>query len=73
MSKHTITIESVFAEDLLELPSGVYLRGARVLDGNLILVVDSDEDLGHPNLTAVYGNIEEDEKQVHFAGFEPKE
>jgi hypothetical protein len=72
VSKHTISIETVFAEDLLQLPEGIFIRGARVADGCLVLVVDSDEDLGHDHLNALYGSIEEDERRVHFGMFEPK-
>ena len=72
MSRHSIHVELVFAEELLELPEGVFIKGARVADGDLILLVESKEDLGAIELNALYGNIDEDEEQVHLGMLEPR-
>lgn len=71
MASHRIYIETVYAEDLLELPEGVHIRNAKVLDGNLILIVDSAEDLGSLEVDAVYGSYE-GEDCVHLAEFSPR-
>lgn len=71
MAQHRIHIETVFAEDLLELPEGVFIRGAKVLDGSLVLIVESADDLGSVDLDAVYGSYE-DEDRVHLGALEPR-
>lgn len=72
MSMHRVHIPTVIAEDRLELPSGVYIIGASVVAGELVLKVAASEDLGAPDVDALYGNIEEDEKTVHFGMFEAR-
>lgn len=70
---HRVHIERIFAEEMLDLPADVHITGATFEDGRLILDVISPEDLGALDVNALYGNIEEDEKQVHFGMFEPRE
>jgi hypothetical protein len=72
MSNHRVFIESVYAEELLELPEGVFLRGASVQDGHLVLEVSSEEDLGGADVDALYGNLSEDEKDIHFGMFQAR-
>lgn len=72
MTYHRIYIEAPVVEDLLELPEGVSIAAAAMSDGNLVLEVTSEESLGEESLTALYGNIEEDEKQVHLGILEPR-
>jgi hypothetical protein len=71
-SVHFIHIENVFAEDLLQLPEGVRIHGAKVVGDELVLTVISDHHLGADDLNALYGNIEEDEKRVHLGMLEPR-
>ena len=72
MAQHRIYIPTVHAEHMLELPSGVHLLNAFVENGELILSVASDEDLGSLEVNALYGNVEEDEERIHFGMFEPR-
>jgi hypothetical protein len=74
MTQHRIYIETVFAEDLLQLPEGVHITAAALNPDRdqLVIEVESAEDLGAADLNALYGNIEEDEKQVHLGILEPR-
>lgn len=72
MSIHRIHIPTVIAEELLELPEGVFLHRAVVEDGRLVIDVVSEEDLGAVELDALYGNEDEDETTVHFGMFQPR-
>ena len=68
--RHRIYIENVFAEELLELPEGVFIRAAHVKNGHLILDVVSAEDLGGLELDALYGSSDQDEDHVHLGMLE---
>ena len=65
MSRHCIYIDISLAEELVDLPEGVFIRGARVVDGDLVLVVDSTEDLGAIEVDAVYAGRDQ-------TSFEPR-
>ena len=69
MSTHRVFIPTVHAEHMLELPDGVHLTAAWVENGELVLGVASEEDLGSTEVNALYGNSEEDEKTIHFGMF----
>ena len=72
-SHHRIYIENVFAEELLELPEGVFIREAKVEKDHLVLEVVSAEDLGGLELDALYGSSDEDENHVHLGMLEARE
>lgn len=55
MSQHRIHIELTTAEVLLDLPPDVVVKGAQIEGRDLILVVDSEKDLGGYDLKSLYG------------------
>jgi hypothetical protein len=73
VSDHLIHIETVHAEHLLDLPRGVFIVDADVVDSKLVLGVASASDLGSTELLASYGNIEEESSQLFLGQLVPKE
>lgn len=72
MSKHSIYIEPVYAEDLFDFPQGVHIYGASFEDGRVRIDVDSEMDLGHPDLDALYGSDGTDRPDLHLGMLEPR-
>lgn len=72
MANHRMFVPVVIAEDLLQLPEGTHIKKAEVVKGELVLDIASEEDLGSAEVNALYGNIEEDEKRIHFGMFEAR-
>ena len=58
MSRHRIHVPMSNVEVLLELPTGVTVQGVMIEDGDLVLVVNSDENLGSEDLTTLYALAE---------------
>jgi hypothetical protein len=71
MTRHRIHVELSTIDFLLDLPEGVTVQGAQVEGENLILVVDSEKDLGSADLTTLYGLSEETEAFI-LGLLEPK-
>lgn len=72
MTMHRVFIPSVVAESRLELPDSLHIVDAAVENGELVLEVASSEDLGSEEVNALYGNIDEDDTEVHFGMFEKR-
>lgn len=59
MSRHRIHIELATAEHLLDLPAGTDIVGALTTEKSLVVIVDSEKDLGTHDLDTLYGLDEE--------------
>lgn len=73
MTTHRIFYPPSLAAEILDLPRGVKILSFGVTDqGDLIIRVESEVDLGYEELDPVYGEVLE-EGVINLAGFEPRE
>lgn len=64
---HSIHVDPAYALEMLQLdPSVMVLKHASIANGDLVILVESEEDLGASNLDALYGNKEEESSKIEL-------